>query len=609
MGDENSVEIPVLLAVDEAIKRINSLEGRFAQFSGNTEGFLKNLNVTWSSFVGNLAADTVVKAFEMAEEAAKKFFDVFILDGIKAAQDAQVAVNDLNVALAINGKFTKETTKSLQDFDESLQSVTTSSHNQIEEGQALLENMGHLDEQGLKRATKAALDLSAGLNIDLRTAFELVGKSSEGTVTGLQKLGIKVQQGTDNVETFRRTLTLLENNFGGAAQGKVATYAGAIAQASNSFEDLQETSGGFIVRNPLVIKLINDTSSAFRDMATWIQHNQDSILKFVDTGLVGAVQGLGYLMIGLDGTIRFLSALWKTGGLVFDLLIGAVANMASSMLFFIEKAFGWVPGLGPKLKEAQIALEGFSKGAKDQLLEDGKAIGDTFSNQGVIGKVGDALIGYGNKLQKFAEKNNQLQSTMVTSTKNAVQKQKDLIEQLTDFYSGANAHRIDDLKSTLGSISELQKSGSRELFEVGKQAAAASAVIDGISGVQKALGSAPPPINFVLAALVGIAAAVNVAKIESTQFAGAEGGIVPGNQTSGDLVQARLNSREGVLTLDDQKNLFNAIRGGGLGGGGGTVNHITIQGNVDSEATIIKLGQQLDHALRYRGLKVIGINA
>jgi hypothetical protein len=75
--------------------------------------------------------------------------------------------------------------------------------------------------------------------------------------------------------------------------------------------------------------------------------------------------------------------------------------------------------------------------------------------------------------------------------------------------------RLANMQSTLGSIATLQTQGSKELFMIGKAAAAGQATIDGIAAVQKALASAPPPFNFALAALVGVATAANVAKIVS----------------------------------------------------------------------------------------------
>lgn len=137
------------------------------------------------------------------------------------------------------------------------------------------------------------------------------------------------------------------------------------------------------------------------------------------------------------------------------------------------------------------------------------------------------------------------------------------IFQVQKYEELSQKQRLDNLKVALSSIATLQSSGSRELFMIGKAAAVGTATIDGIQAVQKALASAPPPLNFALAALVGTATAANIAKIASQKppkFA--NGGIVGGTSFSGDRVTAQVNSGEMILNRRQQSNLFNEINGG-----------------------------------------------
>lgn len=98
--------------------------------------------------------------------------------------------------------------------------------------------------------------------------------------------------------------------------------------------------------------------------------------------------------------------------------------------------------------------------------------------------------------------NQQQTLATVELKKQQIQNEKDLEKQ-----------RTENLKSTLGTISSLQNSSSKELAAIGKAAAIAQATMDGYAAVQKALASAPPPFNYALAAAVGAATAANVAKI------------------------------------------------------------------------------------------------
>ena len=86
------------------------------------------------------------------------------------------------------------------------------------------------------------------------------------------------------------------------------------------------------------------------------------------------------------------------------------------------------------------------------------------------------------------------------------------------------------LQGALGSISSLMSSKNKELFEIGKAASIANAIISTIEGATKALSYGPylgPP----LAALVMTAGLANVAMIASTQIGG--GAASPTNATLG----------------------------------------------------------------------------
>lgn len=82
--------------------------------------------------------------------------------------------------------------------------------------------------------------------------------------------------------------------------------------------------------------------------------------------------------------------------------------------------------------------------------------------------------------------------------------------------------KLSSTSEFFGNLATLSNSSNKELAAIGKAAAIAQATIDGVLAVQKALASAPPPMNFALAAAAGATAAVNVAKIAGIGFA--EGG-------------------------------------------------------------------------------------
>ena len=156
------------------------------------------------------------------------------------------------------------------------------------------------------------------------------------------------------------------------------------------------------------------------------------------------------------------------------------------------------------------------------------------------------------KQEQLATKNS------IAAAKKSEEERKKGLMSLFDFEKNTNAGRAANFKSTLGSIATLSSSSNKELFFIGKAAAVAQGTIDGIAAVQKALASAPPPYNFALAALVGVATAANLAKIASSQPPSFQnGGIVPGppNPMGRDNTTANVASGELILNRAQQDNV------------------------------------------------------
>ncbi len=184
--------------------------------------------------------------------------------------------------------------------------------------------------------------------------------------------------------------------------------------------------------------------------------------------------------------------------------------------------------------------------------------------------------------------------------------EKDL-GSLFDFEKNTNAGRAANFKSTLGTIATLQSQSNSTLFAIGKAAAISTATIDGIAAVQKALASAPPPFNFALAALVGVATAANLAKIASAQPPSRQsGGFVPGVFSPTDNTLINAAPGELVLNRRQQTNLFNAINQDQIGGGGGGGVNVVIQGNVmaDDDSQVQKLIDRINENILYRNARL-----
>lgn len=176
-------------------------------------------------------------------------------------------------------------------------------------------------------------------------------------------------------------------------------------------------------------------------------------------------------------------------------------------------------------------------------------------------------------------------------------------KELSEIKEAENKQRAQDQRDTLNTIATLTSSSNKTLKAIGKAAAITTATQDGIVAVQKALASAPPPLNYGLAAAVGAATAQNVARI-----AGLQSGIdsVPGVGTA-DNFPALLAPGERVVPTKTNQDLTKFLaRERNSSGGGGPVIHITVQEafGVDAETIGEKIVESINAASDRSGVKI-----
>lgn len=147
--------------------------------------------------------------------------------------------------------------------------------------------------------------------------------------------------------------------------------------------------------------------------------------------------------------------------------------------------------------------------------------------------------------------------------------------------------KAQNIESTLQFISSLSQSNTKALAVIGKAAAIFHAKINTAQAVTVALKSFPPPINFVFAAAVAAAGAVQIAQIAGVNLQ--KGGIVQAQSGGVPATLAEGGRDEAVIPLDDDEA---AERLSGLGG-------ITINVGVlvGSEDNVVELAKMIDEQL------------
>jgi hypothetical protein len=676
--------------VEKAFKQLGSL---LKGAEKNTKTFSDVAKGAISSFIGNLASTAVSNAFGLIKDGFRGLINQ-IGESVTAANVQEDALNKLNFALANSGKFSESASLGLQKFASELQRNSTLGDEVILKNAALIQSLGQLDEQGLKRATQAAADLSSAIGIDFDSASRLLGKASTGNVEALKRYGIQIENTGDSTRDFSNALREIENRFGGAAANAANTFSGAITQTKNSFGDLQEEFGLAITQTPALKGAFQGINDVIVILTGFIKNNKESISDLVDNGIQVLIGGFGRLGSVVGGfldvgnyLLAFFDALeedqlradndWNRLGLtILNVkkwileVAGANTDATNAAIEESEKRIAQVEkereAIQNEVLDRDRSVQNFKKLAQDALdftketiqervdaaREAGTQENVNFLNQlsekreiqnqndqilldqlratneqlyqesiDVLGKV---------KAEELKAQNDRLlNENKVTELKRAQLAQRDQIERnsifgIRKYEELTQKERLQNLKDSFNSIATLQASSNKTLFAIGKASAISTATIDGIQAVQKALASAPPPFNFAIAALVGVAQAANLAKIASAQppQGFALGGVVQGGVPGIDSVPILAQQGEIIAppkSFDEVVEGTARARGFSRGDENQGVESrldrllelldskptIVIQGDVLSDELYInRLAEQLREAVQFRNAKL-----
>jgi hypothetical protein len=168
-----------------------------------------------------------------------------LVGSLKAQGEQEAAINRLNLALANQGNFTEKTSQALQEYADHLQATTQFSDDAIISAEAMLASLG-MNEEQIKRTTKAAADYAAFSGKDLATVTEQLGKAYAGNTAGLSKMGVVLDESVPKSQKFASALEQLEQRFAGSAEAATGTFQGGLAQVQNALGEVQEGLGKFI---------------------------------------------------------------------------------------------------------------------------------------------------------------------------------------------------------------------------------------------------------------------------------------------------------------------------------------------------------------------------
>jgi hypothetical protein len=320
---------------EKIVIQLDLEKGDFSKASGSIEteagkigqkaaiNFQKNFDTGLSTSFKNIGK-LALKATSLVGGLATAFLGFKSIDAAQAQEDA---VNSLNAALARSKNASIQASEGIQALASELQNTTRFEDDVILRNAAMIQSLADLDEKGLKRATKAALDLSTVLRVDLDTASTMIGKAATGNVEIFNKYGLAIEKGKTNAESFANALNKIEQRFGGAAITDVNTYSGSVDQLKNSFGDLLEEVGNLIVKNPKFVGVIKEVTRFIQDAVVEFSGFAKSFDLF-DT-LTSNLIKLNEAII--TWVIAPLEQLYNVAKLVTDGIIAGLARVVSGL--------------------------------------------------------------------------------------------------------------------------------------------------------------------------------------------------------------------------------------------------------------------------------------
>ena len=552
---ENEVKVEITVEEKQAIAALTKISKSLDEFGNKAKAGVGKADIAIAAFAANIASAAVTGGLKLLADGLNSLGNS-VVKFTREAMTSQQAVQEFNTALALTGKFTEKNSNSFTEYAGALQKTTKYSDEAILSAGTLIQTMASLDENGLKRATAAALDMSSALGIDLNTASRIVGKSLEGNVEALSRYGINIKIGTTVTENFNNVLAALEGRFSGAAAANAMTFSGSLEIMKNQISEVAEALGGFIIKSPALINFFTATTEMALKFIQTLNDNRDAFQAIVDRGINYFIQGIqgiiGIINLGMEGFAMYKQSI--------NSIEEAYTRLSYNILIVKDTILGNTEAVAQDILQRNALLETLAAESAElekQNLERQLWFANLTEGYTNINTSADAAAQ--KHIQSRSKQNVELKKLSDANAKN----ESNASEKINEARKKQNETYVNDTRSTLSYISTLQSSSNSALFAIGKASALATATIDGYVAVQKALTATPwPPVNFALAALVGVATAANIAKIASTQppkFA--MGGIVPGNSYSGDSVTAMVNSGEMVLTRGQQNKLFNQISG------------------------------------------------
>lgn len=519
----------------------------------------------------------------------------FIKDSVRAYAESEQAVLRMNNALRNQGFYTEGYSAALQEQAKQLSKVSTQSDETIMDTQTLLTTFGLAGDQ-LQKTTKNALDLSAGLGVDLRTATLMLGKAWAGETQTLGRYGMKVDETKSSAEKFAQVQNMISERFSGRAAADAESYTGKITRLGEAWgnlkekigEDFARSSEGAVTSLTRLLDVVEKNYEAIKKYST-VTSNMDSF-QSVATGLGAKV---GIAMLGMAEKVGISTTSYA---MLLEMMLKvkeAADNKTGPVTAPGSKPPGDVEGdaaradalakLNEQLLEEEFAasesarrrLEDLTMTAQERENMETESLARILTAEGLHEEAKRLLSAQGRKNVEMSAKTN-----------------------------------VAQFMSTMAFISTLSNSKTKELAAIGKAAAVAMTIRETAVAVMASYKWGAqfggPPLGAAFGGMAGAAGAAQIATIVGTPLA--EGGMLMHRSGGVPAIMAEAGHDEVAIPLDDERTQ-ERLRGVMGGGGGGETHHWHIGTLVADEGGRMELARIVDEklfALERRNMRVSG---
>lgn len=328
------------------------------QFSAETQKRLDGINFKTTISAISDGFNLISAAAKPAIDAIKNLASEALDEAIKAEKE-QVALAN---ALRITGDYSEEAARQFESFASAIQRTTVFSGGQVAAAAALAKQY-RLTNAETKQAVTVATDLAARLGIDLDQATQKIAQSYNGFVDkSLAKVVPGLKNLTKEALASGAALDLIRAQVNGSAAALANTFGGALAQTRNSFNDILQTLGDLIVKNPAVIAGIKEIGKAFNQFNDGLKANGDTLRDLVTDGFLFLVRSVPLVIQAIraiDSGFATLKATTK------DIII-LVTKLPTALL---QAATGSLDALDD-LKQALASVDDAAKFAERAKLYD-----------------------------------------------------------------------------------------------------------------------------------------------------------------------------------------------------------------------------------------------